>query len=334
MDHVIILDGTMSSLRDGEQSNAGLVFQLLKGAGTLAGPHPARRSLYYDAGLPWPGWRRLLDLVEGRGIEEQILRAYGHLASHYRAGDRIFLFGYSRGAFAVRSMAGIIDRIGLLRHDMATERNLRLVWRHYRQGGESAAARDFAARFCHPAAPIRMVGVWDTVMALGLRLPLLWMLSERRYAFHNTRLGRHIEHGFHALALDETRKVFEPLLWQSDPDGPSKIEQVWFRGAHGDVGGQLGPHEAARPLSNIPLVWMLDRAESVGLTLPTGWRASFPCNPAAPMMGTWRGLASLFLYRRKRRIGLDPSERLHESLPETARLQRQIATHPRGLSAK
>ncbi|MDQ2067569.1 DUF2235 domain-containing protein [Xinfangfangia sp. CPCC 101601] len=314
VDHIILLDGTFSSLREGEMSNVGLTWQLL----AEGGPRPGR-TLYYEEGIQWQGWRRGMDVVNGIGLEGQIRRAYGHLASHYRDGDRIYLFGYSRGAFAVRSLAGVIDRIGLLRQDAATERNVTLAWRHYRNGPETPAARAFAHNLCHPLAPIEMLGVWDTVKALGLRLPLLWMLTNTEHEFHNHQLGAVVRHGFHALALDETRAVFEPLLWHCPPDWTGHIEQVWFRGAHGDIGGQLGTFTQARPLSNIPLVWMLSRAEACGLSLPQGWRARFPCDPHAPMVGTWRLFGKWFLMRRRRQLGRDPSERIHESVPQQDR---------------
>ncbi len=316
VDHVIVLDGTFSSLRPGDMSNAGLTFRLL-----AEGGRTARRTLYYEEGIQWQGWRRGMDVVQGVGIDGQICRAYGHLASHYRAGDRIYLFGYSRGAFAVRSLAGVIDRIGLLRHDAATERNVTLAYRHYRLNPDGDAARAFARATCHLEAPIDMVGVWDTVKALGLRLPLLWMLTEKHHAFHNSHLGASIRHGFHALALDETRKVFEPVLWDCPPGWEGNVEQVWFRGAHGDIGGQLGSYEAARPLANIPLVWMLERAEACGLDLPAGWRGRFPCDPQAPMVGTWMGWSKWFLLRRRRVVGRDRSERLHESVPMPDRIR-------------
>jgi uncharacterized protein (DUF2235 family) len=309
VDHVIILDGTMSSLRPGEETNAGLTWKLLAEGGPRA-----QLSLFYEPGLQWTQWRSFPDVAQGRGLSRQIRRAYGHLASHYRPGDRIWLFGFSRGAFAVRSLAGVVDRIGLLRQDEATERAVTQAWRHYRQNPDSDPARAFRRRFCHEAAPIEAICVWDTVKALGLRLPLLWLLAEKRTAFHDTRLGPSIRHGFHALARDETRAVYAPILWTTAEGWMGNVEQVWFRGAHGDVGGQVAPHLAARPLSNIPLVWMLDRAESAGLPLPPGWRDRFPCDVAAPMTGTWSGWGAVFLLRRRRRIGRDKSERLHETI--------------------
>lgn len=310
VDHVIILDGTMSSLEPGRETNAGQIFRLLVASG-----QSAQRTVYYEQGLQWEGWRRLINVAQGKGLSRQIRRAYGWLASHYRPGDRIFLIGYSRGAYAVRSLAGVIDQVGLVKREHATERGVLLAWRHYKLNPDSTAAKAFHRRFCHQDAPIEMVGVFDTVKALGLRLPLLWMLTDKRNAFHNPHLGSGVRHGFHALACDETRVVYAPVLWQSPKNWPGNVEQVWFRGAHGDIGGQIGDLTASRPLSNIPLVWMLDRAQMLGLTLPDDWRARFPCDPTAPMVGTWSGFGKCFLYRRRRIIGADPSERLHSSVP-------------------
>ncbi len=323
VDHIIILDGTMSTLEPGREGNCGLIYRLM----TEGGRRPDR-TVYYEPGLQWSGWRQLPALAQGRGLNRQICRAYGWLASHYRPGDRIYLIGYSRGAFAVRSLAGIIDRVGLLRREEATERAVRQVYRHYRQDPEGAVARVFAARFCHDAAPIALVGVFDTVKALGLRLPLLWMLTDKRNAFHSSELGRSIQRGAQALAVHETRAVFQPVLWDVPPDRLDQVEQVWFRGAHGDIGGHIGAFQAARPLANLPLVWILDRAAAAGLRLPDGWPARYPCDPAAPMVGTWRGAGALFLLRGRRIVGRDPSERVHPSAGGTVK----DGSEPQGFS--
>ncbi len=301
----------MSSLQPGSETNAGLTFRLLREGGRRQG-----LSLYYEPGIQWTSWTQAQDVIQGRGLNRQIRRAYGFLASRYRPGDRIFLFGYSRGAYAVRSLAGVIDRIGLIRQEEATERNVTLAYRHYQMDPDNPAARAFVSALCHADARIEMVGVWDTVKSLGLRLPLLWMLTEHRHAFHTPHLGRAIRHGFHALALNETRDAFAPVLWESPPDWQGNVEQMWFRGGHGDVGGQLGGFHAARPLSNIPLVWMLERAEACGLQLPPRWQARFPCDPEAPSCGTWRSWGGLFLLRHRRRIGRDRSEHIHPSVTQ------------------
>ncbi len=306
VDHVIILDGTMSSLVPGEETNAGLTYQLLREEG--------HASLFYEAGVQWRDWRSTGDVVMGRGINRQIRRAYGYLASRYRPGDRIFLLGYSRGAYAVRSLAGIIDKVGLLRPECATVRNIRQIYRLYQYDPDGASARAFAESYCHTEAPIEMVGVWDTVKALGLRLPLVWRLMEDRHAFHNHRLGPTIRRGFHALAHDETRLAYAPVLWVCPPDFDVEVEQVWFRGTHGDVGGQLGGRNSARPLANIPLVWMLGKLEMCGLQFPADWRSRFPEDAEAPSIGTWAGMSKLFLLRRQRVVGGDRSEQVHPTL--------------------
>ena len=199
-------------MEPGYETNAGLLLKLL-----LEDQHGVHRRIYYEEGLQWEGIRHAWGFLQGRGINRQIVRAYGWLASQYRPGDRIFLFGYSRGAYAVRSLAGVIDRVGLVRREEAVERIIRLAWRHYRLGPDRPAARAFARAYCHADAPIEMVGVWDTVKALGLRLPLLWMLTDKYHRFHNHHLGASIRHGFHALALHETRAVFEPVMWDCPP---------------------------------------------------------------------------------------------------------------------
>ena len=307
-DHVIIIDGTMSSLADGHETNAGIAYKLLSEAASQADT-----SILYEAGVQWHTWRHTMDIIEGRGINRQIRRVYGFLASRYRPGDRIFLFGYSRGAYAVRSLAGVIDRVGLLQAEHATERNILIAYRHYERATGGAAHRAFVRRFCHRDAPIEMVGVWDTVKALGFRAPVFWRWADRRHAFHNHELGQSIRHGYHAVALDETREAFAPVMWATPEDWPGHVEQVWFRGSHGDVGGQLTGYLPARPLANVPLVWMLERAEGCGLALPPDWRGRFPTDPDAPSVGTMRGWGKFFLFRSRRAVGRDASEAVHPS---------------------
>nr|WP_049645505.1 DUF2235 domain-containing protein [Candidatus Rhodobacter lobularis] len=306
VDHVVIIDGSMSTLRLGYETNAGLLYKL------LCEMAPDKRiSLRYEAGIQWRNWTSARDVIEGRGINRQIRRVYGFIASRYRPGDRIFLFGYSRGAYAVRSLAGVIDRVGLLRPEYATVRHIRDAYRHYERGGTSEACERFTQLYCHDAPEIEMLGVWDTVKALGMRLPVLWRWTETKHRFHNHELGAQVKHAYHALARDETREAFAPVLWDDTEDFPGHVEQVWFRGSHGDVGGQLSGFLPARPLSNIPLVWMLERVEACGLALPRQWRARFPCDAQAPSVGTLRGWGPLFMARRRRVIGADPSERVH-----------------------
>lgn len=306
---MVILDGTLSSLEEGCETHAGQLYKLLLEAGT-----GANLTVYYEPGIQWNGWAGTIDVAQGRGINRQIKRAYGVLASRYRDGDRIMLVGYSRGAYAVRSLAGVIDLVGLIDHNCATERNVTLAYRHYRRGGKGKAAQAFCNKFCHTKVEVEAVAVWDTVKALGLRLPFLWRFSDVKHAFHNHALGHSIQHGFHALALDERRQAYVPVLWSRPKDWTGHMEQVWFAGTHGDVGGQLTGYEPARPLANIPFVWMLKRLENCQLPLPEGWERRFPTDPHAPSIGGWRGLSKLFLSRRARKMGDDPSESVHGSV--------------------
>jgi uncharacterized protein (DUF2235 family) len=315
--HVIILDGTMSSLDPDDQTNAGRAYTLLREMGSEI-------SIYYEPGLQWRDWRSAVDVAMGRGINRQIKRAYGYLASRFRPGDKIYMLGYSRGAYAVRSLAGIMDQVGLLRADCATERNIRDAYRHYENNPADAAARAFADVHCHERVEIEAIGVWDTVKSLGINAPVLWRLTEPRHAFHNHDLGGTIRNGFQALAFHESRLAFAPVLWETHPGFEGHVEQVWFRGTHGDVGGQLGGYEAARPLANIPLVWLLARIEETGLPMPAGWKLRFEQDIDAPSAGKWRGYGKMFMSRRKRKVGADPSERLHETLLEYSQRAKPI----------
>lgn len=309
--HVIILDGTASSLEDGCETHAGITYKLLNEAG-----RKANLTVHYEAGIQWRDWRGTWDVMTGKGINRQIERAYGVLASRYKIGDRIVLIGYSRGAYAVRSLAGVIDVVGLVNSKCATERTIRTAYRHYRTGGRSRFAEKFREQFCHPRAdtPVEAVAVWDTVKALGLRVPILWRWMNPAQPFHNHKLGPNVRNGFHAMALDETREAYAPVLWTLPTGWTGHMEQVWFRGAHSDVGGQIGRFPGARPVANIPLVWMLKRLEMCNLPLPDDWASRFETDVNGPICGSWRGWGKVFWGRRKRLVGMDSSERLHNTV--------------------
>ncbi|WP_246026780.1 DUF2235 domain-containing protein [Paracoccus luteus] len=318
--HIILMDGTLATTGGPRATHIGTIRRLVRRAG------PVR--VHYARGPAWDDWRGIRAVATGRGVEDRIAAAYGWLASSWRPGDPIFVFGYSRGAFAARSLVGMIGRVGLLTPRAATERNIRLAWRFYHRGGSAGAMAAFRRR-CHPDVAIDMVGVFDTVMALGVRLPLLWMLTEARHRFHDhNRLGGHVRFGAQALALDETRAAFQPILL--DAEGADRIEQAWFRGSHADIGGQLDGDEAARPLANIPLVWMLERAEAHGLRLPPGWRGKLPCDARAPSVGSWRGWGRAFLLRAPRTVGTTGADTLHASaLPYDGAALVGLARRPR-----
>ena len=307
---VFLCDGTMTSTRPGFESNLGQIMRLLD----HLGDSPLQLSTY-DPGIQGTGWRRWLNAASGMGINLSIQNGYAFLARNYREGDRIYLLGYSRGAYAVRSLAGMIGTIGLLKPEFAKPRHVNLAFRFYEVGSNSTARQHFSTHRCHAHVPVEMLGVWDTVKSLGLPYPLLNRLAPMATEFHDHELGPHIRHGYHALAIDEDRASFAPILWEQSPDWQGRLEQTWFPGAHGDVGGQIR-RSKTRPLSNIPLNWMLRRAEAHGVRLPEGWETWFPEDAAAPMQGARSGISKFFVLRAPRRTGYSDGETIHLSIRE------------------
>ncbi len=306
--HVFIFDGTLSQLAEGHESNAGLLYKLL----TENGAH-SRQSVGYDAGIQGTGLQKWINVAAGVTINLSIMEGYSALCSRYQPGDKIMLFGYSRGAYAARSLAGFIGSVGLLKRRHAMHRRVERAFRYYEAGATNSHAKRFIERFCRKDVPVEMIGVWDTVRALGLPYPGLNRLAPMATEFHDHKLGNHVNNAFQALALDETRTAFSPLLWEKQTGWQGYLEQMWFPGAHSDVGGQVGGKEAVRGLSNIPLVWMLRRAEMCGLHLSPDWERRFTTNPAAPMRGNRRGWGKYFIMRAPRTAGYCGSEHLHIS---------------------
>ncbi len=278
--HVFVIDGTMSRLQDGYETNAGLIYKLLAEVGPRA-----EQSVGYHPGVQGAGWGKWLTVAAGTTINLSICAGYSVLCSRYAPGDRIMLFGYSRGAYAARSLAGMIGRIGLLRRRHATERRVMRAFRHYQAADGSRAAAVFSDRFCRPGVPIELLGVFDTVSALGLPYPLISRLAPMATHFHDHALGTHMRHAAQALALDETRTAYAPVLWSDWPDTALSVEQLWFPGAHADVGGQVGRFPAARPLANIHWsgCWSGPRAAACGCrrTGARGCHATLPRRCAA-----------------------------------------------------
>ncbi|MFL5285601.1 MAG: T6SS phospholipase effector Tle1-like catalytic domain-containing protein, partial [Rhodopila sp.] len=200
----------------------------------------------------------------GIGLAPAIRDVYAFLANNYilanekNQGDEIFLFGFSRGAFTARSIAGLIGAIGLL-HPTEMGRFMD-AWRWAQLPANQRDINDLNK--CFPRrtrdVPIRCIGVWDTVGALGVprnRLLKGWHPCAETFRFHDTSRGSHVEHAFQALAIDERREPFEPVLWTAprNPLEKQVICQVWFAGVHADIGGGYADHGPAA----IPFLWML-----------------------------------------------------------------------------
>jgi uncharacterized protein (DUF2235 family) len=309
--HILLIDGTFSRLTKGQETNIGLIYRLLEDVGQRAD-----QSFGYHPGVQGKGWWGWFQAATGIGLNAAISESYARLASLYKPGDRVILLGYSRGAYAVRSLAGWIGRIGLLKARHATHRRVARSFRYYEQTLETKGSRAFSERFCHRQVQIEMIGAFDTVRALGLPYPVLNRLASLVVDFHDHRLSPCVRHAFHALALDETRVAYVPIPWTPGPDWPGRLEQVWFAGAHADVGGQVWRKPAARGLSNIPLVWMISRLERCDVRLPTDWRQRFELDPAAPALGNKRGWGKLFVMRAARLVRSAHYESVHRSVAQ------------------
>ena len=304
-DHVVILDGTMSSNAPGHETNAALLCRLLEA-------QVPKVKVYYRLGQQLIDLRSGWDVLVGGNMTTQIRHAYGALATSFRPTDRIYLFGYSLGAYAVCSLSGMINHVGLLKREYVTPRLIQQAWCLYQTNISGAVLEIFCAAHCHNVIEIEMIGVWDTVRALGLPIVSRW--RQAQYGFHNHALSPVMKAGYQALALNEARIAFSPIKWECLAQPNTRVPQVWFRGNHGDVSGYLGGFFAALRLANIPLIWMLERVENHGLVLPKGWQQGYPIDPKAPSTGPWRGIGKLFFLRRKRRVDLSCCGSVHPSV--------------------
>ncbi|KAF2396115.1 hypothetical protein EJ06DRAFT_243851 [Trichodelitschia bisporula] len=227
----------------------------------------------------------------GVGLAENVRESYSFLANNYTPGDEIFIFGFSRGAFTARSIAGLIGAVGLL-----TKRGLPYlpeIFRdvrhrhdpHYqpmtpdqpyknKPSASDPSYKDGLARrgMTILDVDIKVVGVWDTVGSLGLpRIPVLTRIGiqgdeSREMSFWDTKLSDCIENAFQALALEERRTAFAPAVWEKPRGNRTRLRQVWFPGVHSNVGGGLDDQN----LANISLAWMLSQIAPF-LDIQTGY---------------------------------------------------------------
>lgn len=267
---IVCCDGTWQTA---EQQNPTNVSRLTKALAPTDANGVEQVPKYVPGVGSGPWWKRVPGGAAGVGLSADVLDAYCWLTTSYEPGDQIVLFGFSRGAFTARSLAGVISACGLLDTSELDEDEIRgrieqVYDRGYRRRPPDPGWRDGLEFAFDPAdpeqIPVRFIGVWDTVGALGVpdHLGLVNLVdSPRRYEFHDVTLNPHIRHGRHAVALDEFRGPFSPTLWSAPAPGQD-LKQVWFPGDHSDVGGghpQTG-------LSDGALQWMIDEvAAAVGL---------------------------------------------------------------------
>ncbi len=262
---VLCLDGTWNTYKDHTNVSRlhALTPNLPRGAdGT------EEQIKFYDEGVGTGSADRIRGGALGMGLSKNICQAYAWLVRNYLKDSELFIFGFSRGAYTARSLAGLIARCGIaqlssgINPDSVAER----AYKIYRGSAtDNPGAQSFRAHESREVQ-IHFLGVWDTVGALGV--PSL------KYAekFHNTELCANVSNAYHAVAIDEHRAAYDVLLWTANP-GNAQMEQRWFPGAHANVGG--GYEDDLLP--DLSLAWMLKKAYDCGLYL--GQRKNVPITP-------------------------------------------------------
>jgi len=235
------------------------------------------QAKWYDEGVGTNWYDRFVGGTIGAGLEFNILEGYTQLARHFQPGDEVFILGFSRGAYTARSLAGLIRNCGLVKPSLAVAK-APIAYGIYRtrdDGPDSRTAALFRRMFSQEI-PIKFMGVWDTVGALGIPSSVLEGFNSQFYEFHDTRLSSIVQHAYHAVALDEHREAYKACLWEPGEEPRQRLEQRWFAGSHSDVGGG----HPDRRLSDITLNWMQEKAAACGLSLTkTSVSADNCCGP-------------------------------------------------------
>jgi uncharacterized protein (DUF2235 family) len=326
---IVCCDGTWATP---DQTNGGLpcptnVTKIALGIdskGTDDNGAEVEQRVYYHRGVGTGRRDHFGGGAFGTGLSRDVIAAYRFVIGNFQPGDELFLVGFSRGAYTARSTAGLIRNAGILRRRF--RHRLNDAYNLYMDRGADTNPRAVEATLFRRSfsfeTRIQCIAVWDTVGSLGIPnigIPLVDRLN-RRWQFHDTSLSTTVDNAFQALAIDERRKPFAPTLWKQQGDAENqRLEQVWFAGSHGDVGGGNGDTR----LSGIALSWIADRLQDCGLAFRSD---AFPKTDrggdefAAPIQeartGFWRLLPA---YARP--IGTaDPN---HERVAEAA-LERHV----------
>jgi uncharacterized protein (DUF2235 family) len=289
---VICSDGTGNVAIKGRGTNVFKLFEAVDLQVNPADPALIPQIAYYDDGVGTEKFKllKILSGAFGWGLSRNVRDLYTELTRVYEPGDRIFFFGFSRGAYTVRTLAGLIAQVGIVdRGRLASDSELRSLvkqaysehrrcfrrfsrWFHRPVDDTRAAAFRVRHSMQHPTlAPegkvtMAFVGVWDTVDAVGFPLDEVadfWNDVVYPFKFPDTKLSPLVERACQAIAIDDERQTFHPVMWDEEKEAPGRIEQVWFAGVHSNIGGGY-PKQG---LSLVSLVWMMEQAERCGLRL-------------------------------------------------------------------
>jgi uncharacterized protein (DUF2235 family) len=290
--HIVLYDGTWNDPAD--RTN---VFRLARYISDRDAAGNTQR-FKYDAGVGTGRVGRLVGGAFGVGLSRNLMEGYEWLAKSYREGDEIWIFGFSRGAYTARSLAGLIRKCGLL--DVYTPKLLTQAYKLYRDTREAPDGKTCATfRANYGLEPdIHFLGVWDTVGALGI--PGTAISETGAFKWHDQQISKKVKYAYHAMALDEHRKSYDTTLWTT-ADGKKKpenidVEQCWFIGAHANVGGGYGDDS----LADLPFAWMMQKAAAAGLALrpftpsPDAHRGKVVDSFREFLSGVYAGLSRIF----------------------------------------
>lgn len=259
---IICCDGTWNWPQPDRETNVVRLLRAIKPLGRLLDGRQVTQIVHYHLGV---GTGNILDRAVGGGagvgLSSSVKACYGFLVDNYEPGDEILLFGFSRGAYVVRSVAGMVGSVGLLKKREMTHFYDAWDWYAKRNGHDEHELDAFApGRHKPPDVNLQCIGVWDTVGALGIPGT---RLCAQDYTFHQTALGRRVRYAFQALAIDECRGNFQAAPWVPplDVEVPQVLEQVWFPGVHSNIGGGYDTHG----LSDTTLLWMVSQIRQYDL---------------------------------------------------------------------
>ncbi|GAB0150777.1 DUF2235 domain-containing protein [Marinobacterium sp. BA1] len=258
-----------------------------------------KQIVFYDWGIGSDS-DALTGGITGKGIDKNILDCYRFLVHNYDSGDQLYLFGFSRGAYTVRSLAGLIGNCGIVRREYAAK--ITSAYALYRRRSKSAAPNsEQAAAFRHQYAvaespQVHFIGALDTVGALGIPAPFLGTLGSERYLFHDTEPSNVIRHARHAVSIDENRQDFEPTLWT--PRAGVDLQQVWFAGVHSDIGGAY----ADRTLGDHAGQWLAREAETCGLAFEPHFVSDLAPDHTGPLHNEYKGFYRVLRRRVVREV--------------------------------
>jgi uncharacterized protein (DUF2235 family) len=293
---VLCADGTGNSDIKERGTNVFKLYEAIDRHGHKEDPSAISQIAFYDDGVGTSKFipLRVLGGALGFGFSQNVKDLYTELAHAYEAQDKLYLFGFSRGAYTVRTLAGFIQCCGILdvqnlnQQEIAEQVNE--CWKKFRKIAFTGSMRDDPRRAKVPSdnpasadnaretilAPnkntrlpayspvdIEFLGVWDTVGAIGAPIAELRKLINAFYplTFGELTVGPWIKRACHAISIDDERLTFAPELWNEQNGQDKRIEQVWFAGVHSNVGGGYSKHG----MSLVTLDWMMSEAKACGL---------------------------------------------------------------------